>query len=662
MCIPAAFSDTEAASAKSNGDLTQMSLEDLMNTEVTLSRKSETVSQTAAAVYMITQEDIRRCGITSIPEALRLVPGIHVAHINANEWAISSRGFDDWSANKMLVLIDGRSVYTPLFAGVWWDVQDTMIEDIDHIEVIRGPGAALWGANAVNGIVNVVTKNSRDTEYGLITQVNGDEERNISSLRYGGKLGANGSFRVYAKSTNHNSFVTSTDHSADDPWDQSRAGFRMDTKTAAGDALTFQGDFYKGSESRGLGVYSLTAPLYSEVIDQTNVAGKNLMTRWERKSAQGASSAIQLYYDRTQRHDDLHAETRDTFDMDFQRHLAPMGKHDIIWGLGYRYSTDNTGTDSITIFNPSSRTDHLASAFVQDDITLKENRLRLTIGSKFEHNDYTGYEIQPNLRLLWTPKERHTAWMSIARAVRTPTRAEQDVQYTTNVMMGPVIQGIGRVPIQTILYGNPDFQDEYLTAYELGYRVQPSNRLSFDAATFYDVYDDLRVATIGSPTMSFTPIPHLVAPAILTNRSYGESYGGEISSNWRASDNWRLSAAYTWIRISTGLRELPGYTLISEGANLTTPRNLVQLRSYLDLPKSMELDTVLIYVDCVPLYDIPSYWRLDLRLGWGLHNNRELSLGGTNLLSTHHREFGAKMSEVPTEVERSLYLNLSQQF
>lgn len=373
-------------------NLKQLSLEELMNIEVTsIARKEQRVADTAAAIYVITQEDIQRSGVTSIPEALRLAPGVEVSRVDSNKWAIGVRGFGSRLSRSLLVLMDGRSVYTPLFAGVYWEVQDTLLEDIDRIEVIRGSGGTLWGANAVNGVINIITKKAQDTQGLLLSGGGGSEEKGFGSLRYGGKVGENFNYRIYGKGFRRDAAATRGLSDFDD-WQMGQGGFRTDWKPHEGDSLTIQGDAYDGRSGQRTQVSRLSAPFSIPVQEDAEFSGMNLLGRWSRTLSKSSSLALQMYYDRTDRREPTFQEQRNTFDFDFQHRLQPTGRQELIWGLGYRYTRGDTKSVPTITISPSNRADNLFSAFVQDEIVLVQDRLRLTVGSKFEHNDYSGFE------------------------------------------------------------------------------------------------------------------------------------------------------------------------------------------------------------------------------------------------------------------------------
>lgn len=618
--------------------LKKLSIESLLQMEVTsVSKKAEKLSSAAAAVFVITNEDIRRSGATSIPEALRMVPGLEVSRIDANKWAITSRGFNGRFANKLLVLIDGRSVYTPLYSGVYWDAQDIMIEDLDRIEVIRGPGATLWGANAVNGVINIIRKHAKDTQGGLVTAGAGTEERGFGSIRYGGRTEDNTCYRVYAKYFNRDEAVfTSGDDSTDD-WNALKGGFRIDRQVWGNDSLTLQGDIYNVNSGD-----RLTVPIPPMTVNEKiDSKGLNIIGRWKRTLSDISNLAMQVYYDRTDYSSEIAEEIRDTLDMDFQ-HQFPLGeRHGIIWGFGYRFTRDNIENSPSVIFTPDRRHDDIWSAFLQDDIYFLHNKLRLTVGSKFEHNDYTGFEIQPNIRLIWTPEMSYSLWASVSRAVRTPCRGEIDVLTYVRVPSPPVT-----LPT----YGNSDFKSEDLIAYELGYRIRPFVPLSVDIAAFYNDYDNLR-------TFEFTGIQ-----LNGDNKMEGSTFGVELAVDWRVMDTWRLAAAYTFLQMQLHVYG-DSRDMFSEGAEGENPHHQFSLRSSMDLLENLELDFWARYVDNLPTQDVGSYVSLDIRLGWKPRNNLELSVVGQNLLDSQRPEFIPEIvNTTPTEVERGVYGKITWNF
>jgi iron complex outermembrane recepter protein len=645
----------------SKQDLAEMSIDDLMKIPVTtVSRKAEEFSKSPAAIYVLTQDDIRRSGAASIPEALRLVPGLDVAQVDSQQWAITARGFNDIFANKLQVMQDGRSIYTPLFSGVFWDVQDTILEDIDRIEVVRGPGGTLWGANAVNGVINIITKSAKDTQGLLINGGGGTFERAFGSVRYGDKAGEDLYMRVYAKYFARDEVDLPNGIGADDPWQMGQAGFRMDWDKweKNGNLLTFQGDFYEGALNNTFGTFNPLNPpsFFSSVQDDYRVSGGNMLGRWSHEFSDSSDLKLQTYYDRTDRNTPVFEEKRDTFDIDAQHHFTLGDRNDFVWGGGFRLNADKIVNKPTVSLFPSSETTELFSTFIQDEITLVEKRLQLTLGTKLEHNDYTGFEYQPSGRLLWTPHEKHTFWASISKAVRTPSRVEESVRLN-NVLQPGVVDTI---------YGNTDFLSEDLIAYEFGYRVQPSSRVSFDLATFYNVYDNLRSIELGpSPTQPITappPPPAFFIPTHVANNLYGEAYGFELTSTIQLTDWWRLKPSYSLLKMQLHTR--PGSTdTTSESDEGKSPQQQFILTSGMDLPHGLELDCVLRYVDRLPALDIDSYVAMDIRLGWRPNKNVELAIVGQNLFSVRHGEFAPSFINTPkTDIPEGVYGKITLRF
>ncbi len=657
-------SQTSQPPQKLPADLTEVALEELMNIEITsVAKREQKLSDAPAAVYVLTKEDIRRSGATSIAEALRMVPGLQVARINANVWAISSRGFAARYSNKMLVLVDGRSVYTPTFSGVFWDVQDMMLEDIDRIEVIRGPGGTLWGANAVNGVINIISKHAKDTQGGLVSAGGGSEEEGFGGLRYGGKVGSRAHYRVYSKYFQRDALLTETGQPAADGWHAARGGFRADWEPAEGHSITMLGDLYGQREGQIASRYSLRPPFTENAEDQVRASGGNLLTRWRQLSDNGSETALQFYYDRYRRSESVYGERRHTVDLDFQHRRTLGSRHDLLWGLGYRFTSDRITESAVIRIHTPSRGDQLFSAFLQDEIPLLTDRLFLTFGSKFEHNDYTGLEVQPSVQLLWRLRPRHTAWGSISRAVRTPSRGEDGIQYGFAALPGPV-----GIPILVTLTGDGRFRSEHLRAQELGYRLQATRRLSLDLASFYNAYNKLISAEPGAPSLVPSPPPlHLAVPAYLENKLRGETYGGEISAAWLPVERWKLAGGYAGLRMQ--FRLSPDSTTASffssqlESQERQSPRHQLHLRSYFDFTRTLQLDTAVYHVGSVSGLAIPSYTRLDLRVGWHPVERLDLSLGLQNLLDARHPEFVSEsLHPKSSEVGRSAYGKITWRF
>ena len=640
-----------ATYAAAEVDFTELSIEDLMNLEVTtVSKKAQKRSDTAAAVFVITQSDIQRSGAASIPEALRMVPGVEVARIDASKWAITVRGFNGRFANKLLVLMDGRALYTPAFSGVFWHMQDTLLEDIDRIEVIRGPGASLWGANAVNGVINIITKKAGDSQGTYLSTGGGTEERFFAGARYGGRLDENLFYRMYAKYFDRDNAVDADGDKTADHWDGLRGGFRMDWEATGHDTMTLQGDIFDGQDGETITTSSLNPP-YSITSDEENgYFGGNLLGRWMHRFSSTSETVLQLYYDRLERTSEILDVYQNTFDIDFQHRFQLGTRNQMMWGFGYRFVRDDFNNSFSTSIIPDSRDLDLVSAFVQDEIQLIPDRLGLILGSKFEHNDFTGFEVQPSGRLVWKPVEKQTLWGAISRAVRTPSRGEHGTFINSRVIPPDgLYPGSPAQPVT--LVGNGDFDSETLIAYELGYRIQPTSRLSLDVATFYNVYDNLRTI---EPTGLFS--------ATAGNEMEGDTYGVELAADFQPLNWWRLQLSYSFLEMNLSLKDASLDTT-SESAEGESPQNKVSIRSMMDLPHNLELDIWFRYVDNLPTQRLDDYTTLDVRFAWKPLKWLELAVVGQNLLADHHPEFKPELIDTsPTEVQRSVYGSVTCRF
>lgn len=617
VCMWLGVSSAMAENVKplSPEDFLRMSLEDLANIEVSsVLKKPEKLSDAAAAVYVITHEDIRRSGYTSIPEILRLAPNLQVSRVDSSQYAITARGFNSTAANKLQVLIDGRSVYTPLFSGVFWDVQDVMPEDIERIEVISGPGGVLWGSNAVDGVINIITRSSRDTQGALLSVGGGNLESGIAA-RYGGKLGEDTTFRLYAKGFDRDNTETRSGADVHDSWDKQQLGFRLDSANGS-DKFTLQGDAYDGSIDQA-------------VSDDKTISGANLLGRWNRALEGGDNIQVQAYFDRTRRdYPGTFSEELDTYDIDAQHHFQGGKNHDIVWGGGYRLMQDQVDNSAFLAFLPTDRRLSLANIFAQDSIALSQ-RLKLTLGAKLERNSYTGLEFMPNVRLAWKLNDRSLLWSSISRVVRTPSRIDTEFFVPANAPF--------------LLVGNEDFESEKLTAYEIGYRADPTSNVSFSISTFYNVYDELRSVELSAGGG---------LPFILGNKMEGNTYGVEMWGNYRVTDWWRLSAGYNYLKKELDVKSDSTDTTSVRDSE-TDPRHQFSLRSSMNLAHNVELDIALRSISRLSSSDVPQYSALDARLGWRVSKDVEVSLAGFNLLDGRHPEFGSLPAR--SEIERSVY-------
>src|SRR5213594_1026880 len=604
---------TVAQNPRNVPDVTAMSMEDLMNMQVTsVSKRSQKVADAAAAIFVLTQEDIRRSGATSIPEALRLVPGLEVARIDQNKWAIGSRGFNGRFDNKLLVLIDGRSVYTPLFSGVYWNVQDVMLEDVDRIEVIRGPGATLWGANAVDGVINVITKKAKATQSAIVTAGAGTEERAAGGVRYGSKLGDNTYYRAYTKYFDWRPSVYPSGITAHDGWDAMRGGFRADWTPAGANSLTLQGDVYRSRFDETLTVASLSAPYSNTFPNDGKYSGGNILGRWNHTS-EGSSMSLQMYYDNTTITDhSLFGDHQNVFDIDFQHGFHVGDSQQFVWGLGYRSIRDKNDPSFTVSLDPNRVTLNQFSAFLQDEISLVDNRLQITLGSKLERNKFTGIEIEPNARLLWNLTPNQSIWTAVSRAIRTPALTEEGLRLNSAVIPPGTPSNPAPLPAVVAVFGSHQFKSEDLLAYELGYRVQATSNLSFDIATFYNNYSNLRTAEPGTPFVEGSPAPtDIVIPLVAANKMSGGTYGVELFADWKVVPKWRLAGSYSYLQMNIH-KNSDSLDPTPDNPNGSSPRHQWYLRSSIDLPKHFEQDTTLRFVDHLPSLGLPSYYSLEV--------------------------------------------------
>ena len=639
------------------GDLLDLSIEQLADLQITsVSRAEERLADAPAAVFVITGDEIRRSGVRSIAEALRLAPGVEVARRNAAAWSITIRGFNSDLANKLLVLIDGRSVYSPLYAGVFWDAQDTLLEDVDRIEVIAGPGGTLWGANAVNGVINIITRPAANTGGAFLEAGGGNEERAFAGFRYGATLGHDIAARVYVKYFDRDPSTQISGAEGTDGAHMAQAGFRMDWRSAGADRFTVQGDAYGGDEGGTfLDSFTLGTRPAGSTPGEAELRGANALARWERTLDDRASFALQAYFDHTNRDiPNTYHEKRDTLDVDFQHHLAPRERHDVIWGLGFRSSEDDIGNTALATFDPDHREDHTFSAFLQDKIALKIDKFYLTLGSKFEHNDYSGSETQPNVRFSWLVSERQSFWAAASRAVRIPARLASDLRLTLPIN-APTIP----IPIYVTADGSPDIKSETLLAYEAGYRIRVTGRLSFDVSVFHNSYDDLQTVEPGAVTLVLAPPrPYAILHQTLENLMEGHSSGGTFVANWQPLDGWRLRFQYT--HIDFDLKTKPGSADVLRpllGGN--SPDSKMSVHSFLDLPHGLRLYVGTRYVDALPNQRVPSYLAVDTSLLWRPRERLEASLSVQNLNDDRHIEFG---SADANQIERSAFLRVLWSF
>lgn len=601
------------AGAQTGRPLGELSLEELANLEVTsVSRRPESIAEAPASIFVITAEDIRRSGAASLAEALRLAPNLQVARIDAGQYAISARGFNNLAANKLLVLVDGRTIYTPLFSGVFWDQQDVLLEDVERIEVISGPGATLWGANAVNGVINIITRSARDT-HGTLASAGGGNRQQGAALRYGAAVGDRGHFRVYGKITNleHNQRpdrVRDGRH-----WLQ--AGFRADWGDVRG-GFTLQGDAYRvRSEDRrnASGVE----------IGRAELSGLNVLARWTHQLGEGSELRLQAYVDHAQRKERvLFQPEADLFDVEVQ-HGMSKGAHRLVWGAGYRYGRDDVEDGFLVGFRPTRRELDWTNVYAQDDIRLSE-KLNFTGGIRLDRNDYTGWEYQPDARVAWKPSAERLVWGAVSRAVRVPARFDRDV-----------------IRPQGGVFGGPNFVSEVANVIQVGYRVRTARVLTWSVTAFRHEWDKLRSAT--------------APPVFFENKIEGPVYGVEGWASWQVLSAWRLSGGLSTLR--KDLRLEPGSTDLMGPRNpqlSNDPTQQWMVRSSLSPWTNHELDAMMRRVGDLPNPPVPAYTAVDLRYAWRVRPDLELSLLGQNLFDRSHGEFNASPSR--SEFERGVFL------
>jgi iron complex outermembrane receptor protein len=612
------------------------------DTEVTtVTANKSSVGKSAAAVFVVTNEMIRRSGATCIPECLRMVPGLQVAKLGTGEWAISARGFNSQFAARLLVLVDGRSVYNPLFGGVFWDTLDVVLQDVERIEVIRGPGATIWGANAVDGVINIITKTATDTQGLQVIAGGGNQTKTISSLRYGGKIGENTDYRLYVKETDQAAGFNPQQGSANDPLNQVRGGFRIDSHSPNNtDLFTLQGDIYTGTEGEQAPTPLLTPPFVAVPADTFHVGGGDVLGRWTHLVDDNNTYFVQAYYDQMARTDPFFDIRIDTWDIEFQQNLKHAGNRTFTWGAGYRLTSDNyPSVDHFASLNPEALTYDQANVFLQEETPLFRDDLKLTVGSKFMYYFFTGFEYQPTARLLWEIDDKQVLWGAVSRAVRTPVRIEEDANTTLVAAQNPTLfttlEGAGRT-----------LSSEELTALELGYRRQVNEQISFELATFYNIYDNL----IANPIIAILPGAPPVLVSQFQNAQSAQTTGIELNGQWKIDEKWRLQGWYSFLYMQVhgpGGAQIPG----------NSPTNQAYLMSSWDLPYKCEFDLMPRYVQNLPTLDVPSYATMDARLGWRPNDSWEFSVTGQNLLQSHHLEFVGQTT-ILSEVNRGVFAQI----
>lgn len=634
----------EGGACLAQQQLSHLSMEQLGNIEVTtVTKQPKEISRTPAAIYVLTSEDIRRSGATNVAALLRLVPGVEVGQIDSSTWAVGIRGFGSIYSRSVLVLIDGRSVYTPLNAGVNWRLQNVLLEDVERVEVIRGPGGTIWGSNAVNGVINIITRNSRDTHGAFALGGGGNVDQGMAGFRYGAAAGQNFNYRAYGMAFGR-SPEFHTDRDNFDDWQLGQVGFRMDWADQKRDSFALEGDLYQGRSGEKRTVSYFSPPASADVEAIEHVSGGNLLGRWSHSLSSGSDIQIQAYYDRTRFAGTQGKDTRNTFDIDFIHHFTLLERQDITWGIGARWSPSDFVQVIPTLdFLPSRRSNNIYSAFVQDEVALIPGKLSITPGSKFEHNIYTGWEIQPGARLLYTPTSHQMLWAAATRAVRTPSRFDVDLQFSETAQTTPL-------PVFVTLTGNPKFVSETLAGYEAGYRTLLSRSFAFDVAAFYNRYNHLSSLEQGVLSLEASPPPlHAIFPVVFGNGLKGTTHGFEIAPDWKPTPWWRLEGSYSYLQMHLKTRQGSMDTTSVNSATGSSPRHQVVAESFFDLPRNVDFSLALRYVSALPAQGSPTstgsmrvqgYETADARLAWRPGRRVEFSVTGQNLTQPHHFEFG----------------------
>lgn len=645
-------------------ELTELGIDDLMNMEVTsFAMKSQIVNETPAAVFVISPDDICRSGATSVPELLQMVPGFQVAKINAHEWGITSRGFNASLSTKLLVMVDGRDVYNPLSAGVSWDEQDMMIGDIERIEVVRGSGGSLWGANAVNGVINIISKDAIKTQGTKVSILTGTEENGFA-VRHGDALSDNTHFRVYLKGTKWDSSVNANGENNQDEWNNLQGGFRLDTAPNQSDHFTLQGDLNSTTVSDVLSTPILTPPFLEITQIDAKLRGGNLLGQWIHQYVDGSSFKLQTYYDHVERDNNRLITKWDTFDFDFSHNWLLGDNNEFTWGIDYRaLQTDLENNFSFSFRDPNKLV-QTYGGFLQDEHFFLNDRLALTVGSKFITDNANNFEYQPSARAFFSPTRNHGIWASVGRSVRTPVIMETDVIGRVSAFpIGPFSTGVLE------LRGNEDLKSEKVVSYESGYRYHIRNDFRVDLALFYNEYDELRSIEFGTPE----PGPdYIVVPMNIDNKMDGQNYGAELAIDWRIADWWEIEGAYSFLKMDLD-SDPSSKDKVSQQAEDEVPKHTITLRSNFKVRDNLELNLWGRFVDEITIRPperpgssstrIDPSFSLDAQLAWYPQETIKISLVGQNLLDDREPQWAENRdNSYIGEIERSFYLSLEVEF
>jgi iron complex outermembrane receptor protein len=628
-----------------------------MNIEVTsVSKKAQRLSSTAASVFVIGAEDIRRSGITILPELFRLAPGVQVARLSSGSWAVGIRGFNDEYSDKLLVLVDGRSVYNVFYTGVFWDTLNLAVDDIERIEVIRGPGAAMWGTNAVNGVINIITKSAKSTKGGLVVGGVGSEATSAEILRYGGKIASGADYRVGAQNTQFDPFQLVSGGGPSRGWINHSADFRADWDISAKDTLLISGGLYQTTLGLVVPEATITSLGAPNGDGRDTSTGGNVLARWEHVVSETSSIGARFSYEHMRRDDPQGLSDFSTFEYGFQQHMHAGERHDVIYGLTFLDQSFNSTPTPALRFNPSKADRDVAAVFAQDEIALIPDKLHFIVGAQVSHTQKFGYAIQPSGRLLWTPAATLSSWIAVSRAVRTPSLPETGLDfYEAPIAVpsgSPLIPSLWAVAHVT---GNTNERSETVLAYEAGQRLQASKQISFDLSTFYNVYQHLASYYTGAPVLQFSSgMPYLEIPLTSGNQRHGESYGGELASTWSVASRWRLTGGYNWLRVNT--RSYPGDISTDEERTAdAAPRHQWQVRSNFDLTRTIQIDTAFYYYAAMLQTNIPQHLRGDLHISWRPLPKIEFSMGVQDAFQANHLEYESARFNQVSEVPRNFY-------
>jgi iron complex outermembrane recepter protein len=653
-CAAALALSAATTSAQTPASVADASLEDLLAVEVTsVSKKEESLFRAPSAIAVLTGEDIRRSGATSVPDALRLVPGLQVAAIDGSKWAVTARGFNSHYANKLLVLVDGRSIYSAATSGVHWGMQDVALDEIERIEVIRGPGASLWGANAMNGVINIITRPARVTQGGTVTVSAGSLDRGSMAARYGGRFGEESYFRVYTTFRNSGKTVGNDGHDPADDFDIGHAGFRVDARVSARDSLMVSGAFSKGTIGQSQNVFGGLMPPTITINARPTYADAIVgLVHWNRTLTPQSDLRVQASFEHASRDETIFEMTEDVVNIDLQHHIAS-GRHDVVWGVGHRFTADVHAGSSTLSLTPAERSLRVTNAFVHDSITLVPDVLTATVGSKFEYSSAVGANAQPNVRFSYSPERRHNLWMAVSHAVRTPARVEQAMQYNVAAFLTATL------PVLVRVSGNRALGAEHMTAFEAGYRIQPTRPVQIDVTAFNNRYRDL-VQLAPYTSIEALPAPlHVVAGMQYANSERASTYGAEALLRVRATRLWTIEGALT--RFTAAMDTDVESASSVEAVNAGSPKLHWRATSRLTLPGRVEVDATLFRVGEVVSANAPAYSRLDLRLGWS-RGPVAMSVTGQNLLDADHLEFDRIDGRIATRIPRSATARLTWTF